>query len=60
MISSAGKHLGTIKAPRHIHNLAWGDDGRTLYLCARDSLYRMKLNVEGVLPPTAMRTSEAR
>src|SRR5689334_13257921 len=45
VISSAGKHLGTIIAPRHIHNMAWGDeDGRTLYLCARDGLYRMRLN----------------
>jgi gluconolactonase len=56
VISAAGRHLGTIKAPRHIHNMAWGDDGRTLYLCARDSLYRMKLGVEGVLPPRAPRS----
>jgi gluconolactonase len=57
VISPEGKHLGTIKAPRHVHNLAWGDDGRTLYLCARDSLYRMRLGVEGVMPPSAVRTS---
>ena len=56
VISAAGKHLGTIRAPRHIHNMAWGDDGRTLYLCARDSLYRMKLGVEGVLPSRATRS----
>ncbi len=43
-----GKHLGTIKAPKHIHNMAWGDDdGKTLYLCARGSLYRMRLNIAG-------------
>jgi gluconolactonase len=48
VISAAGKHLGTIRAPKHIHNMAWGDDdGRTLYLCARDALYRMRLNVSG-------------
>jgi gluconolactonase len=48
VISPAGKHLGTIIAPRHIHNMAWGDeDGRTLYLCARSGLYRMRLNVAG-------------
>jgi gluconolactonase len=48
VISASGQHLGTIVAPRHVHNMAWGDeDGRTLYLCARDRLYRMRLNVGG-------------
>ncbi|HKS55391.1 MAG TPA: SMP-30/gluconolactonase/LRE family protein [Steroidobacteraceae bacterium] len=49
--SSAGKHLGTVIAPRPIHNFAWGgEDGRTLYLTARDRLYRIALLVEGVRP----------
>jgi len=48
--SPQGKHLGTIKAPRPVHNFAWGDDGRTLYLCGRDRLYRIQLLVEGVWP----------
>jgi gluconolactonase len=49
--SSEGKHLGTVIAPRPIHNFAWGgDDGRTLYLTARDRLYRIALLVEGVRP----------
>ena len=49
--SSAGKHLGTVIAPRPIHNFAWGgDDGRTLYLTARDRLYRIGLLTEGVRP----------
>jgi len=48
VISAAGTHLGTIYAPKHVHNMAWGDDdGKTLYLCARSSLYRMRLNVAG-------------
>jgi gluconolactonase len=51
VVSPAGKHLGTIISPMHVHNLAWGDeDGRTLYLCARSGLYRMRLNVLGVRP----------
>jgi gluconolactonase len=51
VISPEGKHLGTIIAPKHIHNMAWGDeDGKTLYLCARGTLYRMKLNIPGVRP----------
>lgn len=51
VLSPAGKHLGTILTPRHAHNFAWGDeDGKTLYICARDALYRMRLNVPGVRP----------
>jgi hypothetical protein len=51
VISAAGKHLGTIIAPKHVHNMAWGDeDGKTLYLCARNGLYRLRLNVAGVRP----------
>ncbi len=51
VISPQGKHLGTIIAPKHIHNMAWGDDdGKTLYLCARTGLYRMQLNIPGVRP----------
>lgn len=49
ILSPEGKHLGTIRTPNHVHNMAWGDaDGRTLYLCARNELYRVRLNVEGV------------
>jgi gluconolactonase len=48
VLSPEGKHLGTIIAPQHIHNMAWGDDdGKTLYLCARSGLYRMRLNIAG-------------
>jgi gluconolactonase len=51
VLSSAGKHLGTIIAPRHVHNMAWGDDdGQTLYLCGRSGLYRMRLNIPGIRP----------
>jgi gluconolactonase len=51
ILSPDGKHLGTIIGPKHPHNFAWGDaDGKTLYLCARSGLYRIKLNIEGVRP----------
>ena len=51
IISPQGKHLGTIIPPKHPHNFAWGDDdGKTLYLCAKSGLYRMRLNIEGVRP----------
>jgi gluconolactonase len=51
ILSAEGKHLGTIVAPQHVHNMAWGDeDGKTLYLAARSGLYRMRLNIAGVRP----------
>ena len=51
IISPEGKHLGTLMGPEHPHNMAWGDDdGKTLYLCARSGLYRVRLNVTGIRP----------
>ena len=50
ILSPEGRHLGTIIPPKHPHNMAWGDDGKTLYLCARSGLYRIRLNVAGVRP----------
>jgi len=51
VVSPAGKHLGTIIAPKHVHNMAWGDnDGQTLYLCGRSGLYRMRLGIPGIRP----------
>lgn len=39
VISTEGKHLGTIIAPKHVHNMAGGeDDGKTLYLWAERAL----------------------
>lgn len=57
VLSPEGKHLGTIIAPMHVHNMAWGDDdGRTLYLCARSGLYKMRLNIPGAgLPKNIVR-----
>ena len=51
LISPEGKHLGTIKAPKNPHNLAWGGpDGKTLYMTAGNTLYRMPLKIPGVRP----------
>jgi gluconolactonase len=51
IISPQGKHLGTILAPKHPHNMAWGgEDGKTLYMTAGDRLYRMPLNIPGIRP----------
>jgi gluconolactonase len=46
-----GRHLGTISAPRPVHNFAWGgQDGRTLYLCGVSALYRIDLLQPGIRP----------
>jgi gluconolactonase len=51
VLSPAGKHLGTIKAPKHPHNMAWGgEDGKNLYLTAQSALYRIPLNIPGTRP----------
>jgi gluconolactonase len=49
ILSPEGKHLGTIIGPEHPHNFTFGDeDGKTLYMCARTGLYRIRLNVAGI------------
>jgi gluconolactonase len=49
IISAEGKHLGTLHTPELPANFAWGDaDGKTLYMTSRSSLYRVRLNIEGV------------
>ena len=56
ILSPEGKHLGTIKVAEVPANFAWGDDdGRVLYFTARTGLYRVRLNVPGMIcmPPTA-------
>ena len=53
ILSPEGKHIGTllIPAPDRPTNLAFGDsDGKTLYLTNHMSLYRVRLNIEGVRP----------
>jgi gluconolactonase len=50
VFSPDGKHLGTFKLPERVANLNWGDDGRTLYITASSSLYRIHLKIRGVRP----------
>ena len=50
IISPQGKHIGTIKVPERVSNVAWGDrDGKTLYITASTSVYRIRLNIPGIL-----------
>jgi gluconolactonase len=51
IISPGGQHLGTLRLPEPPHNLAWGgDDGRTLYVTALTSVYRIRLQIPGIRP----------
>ena len=44
VLSPDGEQLGLLELPEDPHNLAWGDaDGRTLYITALTSVYRMRL-----------------
>ena len=50
VISAEGQHLGTIKPTEVPANVAWGDDGRTLYMTGRTGLYRIRVNASGPIP----------
>jgi len=51
IISSQGKHLGTIATPDRVSNLAFGDsDGKSLFITLHTALYRIRVNIEGVRP----------
>lgn len=42
-----GTHLGSIQPSEVPANVAWGDDGGSLYMTARTGLYRIKLMAKG-------------
>jgi gluconolactonase len=51
VLSPEGDRLGLLALPEAPHNLAWGDaDGRTLYVTAQTSVYRMRLAIPGIRP----------
>lgn len=50
VIDPSGKHLGTIQPPEGPANVAWGDDGKSLYMTANTGLYRISLTVPGMRP----------
>lgn len=47
VLAPDGTHLGTIVTGVATGNLAWGDDGATLYITAGRTLYRTRLNTRG-------------
>ena len=50
IFTPAGEHLGTIQPDEVPANVAWGDDGSSLYITARTGLYRIKLLAKGPMP----------
>jgi len=51
VLSPDGEKLGLVQLPEAPHNLAWGDrDGRSLYVTALTSVYRIRLAVTGIRP----------
>jgi len=50
IITPGGKVLGQIKLPEVAANLAWGDDGKTLYIAASHSVYKLRTSVLGRMP----------
>ena len=47
VFSPEGKRLGVIKPGETAANCAWADDGKTLYITASTSVYRVRLAVAG-------------
>ncbi len=49
VISPEGKHLGTILVPELVANVEFGDaDYKTLYIAARSTVYKIRVNVPGI------------
>lgn len=44
IISKEGKYLGRIRTPEHAANMAWGEDGHSLFITASTSIYKIRLN----------------
>jgi len=47
VISTAGKHLGTVLTDNNTGNCAWGGDGSTLFICADMYFVRIKTRTKG-------------
>ncbi|HLP37236.1 SMP-30/gluconolactonase/LRE family protein [Lacibacter sp.] len=47
ILSPDAKILGKVVTPERPANMAWGDDGKTLYMTAHSSIYKMRVNTGG-------------
>lgn len=50
IITPEGKVLGQIKLPEVAANLCFAEDGRTVYITASTSIYRLHIKIPGELP----------
>lgn len=49
VLDPSGRQLGTIAIDEIPTNVAWGDDGKTLYVTAHTGLYRIKPKAAGLI-----------
>jgi len=47
VFSSDGKHLGSIETGVPTGNLAWGEDGSTLFITSNSNVFRLRLTTKG-------------
>jgi len=50
IIAPSGTVLGQLILPETAANLAWGDDGKTAYITASTSIYKLRMRINGNLP----------
>jgi len=50
VITPKGKLLARVRLPENAANLAFAEDGRTLYITASTSIYRLRTRIPGVMP----------
>ena len=48
VIAPDGTHLGSIETGVPTGNLAWGEDGSTLFITSNKTVYRLKLGTKRV------------
>jgi gluconolactonase len=53
VIAPDGEALGVLELPEDVANLTWGEDGRTLFLCCRTTVFRTRMSVMGCVGPVA-------
>ncbi len=47
VFSPDGRHIGTIQPGETAANVGWGGDGKSLYITASTSVYRIRVNIAG-------------
>ena len=50
VFSPDGRHIGTLQLGETAANCGWGEDGKTLFITASTSVYRIRLSVPGAKP----------